>query len=265
LICQEMSFDMRFCRSFLTWTLSISGAVILHAQNLPASNTQFVAEAALPPVSSLFPEAAKTELPESPTPAVSNAITPEGSQAAGAAAWQPLTPAQRLILFWNDTYGSPGAFLALSAGSFVDQIRGIPAAWSDGNGYTRRFASNYGQLAARNVIHEGLAGATGLDPRYIPCNCKGTLRRSEHALKMTFMTYARNGRTTLDVPQIAGAYGSGMVSTYWYPHRSYSPWVQGVQFGHEEMGEVFVTNLVGEFSSDLKRALHLRAIGRVVQ
>lgn len=259
-----MSFDMRFCRSFLSWAISISGAVILHAQSLPNS-TPLVAEVALPPVSSLLPDTAKTELPESPTPSVSKASAPENNQPPGATAWQPLTPGQRLILFWNNTYNSPGAFLALSAGSLVDQMRGAPAAWSDGNGYTRRFASNYGQLAARNVIHEGLAGATGLDPRYIPCNCKGTLHRSAHALKMTFMTYARDGRTTLDVPQIAGAYGSGMVSTYWYPHHSYSPFVQGVQFGHEEMGEVFVTNLVGEFSSDLKRALHLSAIGRVVR
>ncbi len=69
---------------------------------------------------------------------------------------------------------------------------------------------------------------------------------------MTFTTYRQDGRLTLDVPQIAGAYGSGMISTYWYPHRLYSPLVQGVQFGHEQMGEVLVGNLVQEFGPDLQ-------------
>ncbi len=143
----------------------------------------------------------------------------------------------------------------------MDQIRHTPAKWDrDGSGYTRRFASEYGQLAARNVIHEGLAGLTGLDPRYTACRCNGTLRRSAHALKMTFTTYRQDGRLTLDVPQIAGAYGSGMVSTYWYPHRHYNPLVQGVQFGHEQMGEIMVGNLVKEFAPDLQRALHLHSI-----
>jgi hypothetical protein len=64
---------------------------------------------------------------------------------------------------------------------------------------------------------------------------------------------------TLDMPQIAGAYGSGIVSTYWYPHRQYSPLVQGVQFGHEQMGEVVIGNMVQEFGPSIKRALHVHA------
>jgi hypothetical protein len=172
----------------------------------------------------------------------------------------PLSRQERLILFWNDTYASPGAFAGLSAGALVDQIRHTPAKWDgDGSGYTRRFASEYGQLATRNVIHEGLAGVTGLDPRYSACNCRGLGHRSAHALLMTFTTYRQDGRLTLDVPQIAGAYGSGMISTYWYPHHQYRPLVQGVQFGHEQMGEIMVGRLVQEFSPDLKRALHLHA------
>src|ERR1700760_704356 len=97
----------------------------------------------------------------------------------------PLSRQERLLLFWNDTYASPGAFAGLSAGAFVDQVRHTPAKWDgDGSGYTRRFASEYGQLASRNVIHEGMAAIAGLDPRYTVCNCDGTLHRSTHALKM---------------------------------------------------------------------------------
>ena len=192
-------------------------------------------------------------------PQASLALAPSNS-APAAPPWQPLNGSQRLMLFWDDTYNSPGAFLALSIGALTAQATDTPAAWSkDSSGYTRRFASAYGQLAIRNAVNEGLAGATGLEPRYIPCHCSGSVKRTGHALKWTFVTYAQSGRTTLDIPQIAGAYGSGMVSTYWYPHRSYSPLVQGIEFGHEEMGEVFLDNVVQEFGSDIERALHLKS------
>jgi hypothetical protein len=177
---------------------------------------------------------------------------------AAGQTWEPLSGRARLALFWHDSYNSPGAFMALSVTALAGQIEDKPAQWSaDGSGYTRHFASAYGQLVASNVIHEGMAAVSGLDPRYVPCQCKGVFRRSRHALKMSFATYTHGGRLTLDVPQLAGAYGSGMISTYWYPHRLYNPLVQGVQFGHEEVGEVLVENLFQEFTSDLKSALHL--------
>ena len=64
--------------------------------------------------------------------------------------------------------------MGVSAGALVDQLRHTPAKWDgDGSGYTRRFASEYGQLATRNVIHDGLAGITGLDPRYVGMQMSG--------------------------------------------------------------------------------------------
>jgi hypothetical protein len=192
-------------------------------------------------------------------------VTPAISQAmplpAEPEAPRPLTGKDRLTLFLNDTYASPGAYAGLGAGAMIDQIRHTPAKWdADGSGYTRRFASEYGQLAIRNSVHDGLAAMVGLDPRYAACDCAGLWHRSGHALEMTFVNQRRDGRLVLDMPQIASAYGSGMVSTYWYPHHQYSPLVQGVQFGHEQMGEILINNLVQEFGPDLKRGLHLHAL-----
>jgi hypothetical protein len=82
---------------------------------------------------------------------------------------------------------------------------------------------------------------------------------------MTFTTYRQDGRLVLDMPQIAGAYGSGIVSTYWYPHRLYNPLVQGVQFGHEQMGEVLIGNLIQEFGPDIKRGLHLHSVASLTR
>jgi hypothetical protein len=253
---------MKFCQVVLIMTLGMAAGPVLEAQTVPAG-TVLVASEAMP--DGLFlPDLLAGSGHDSLLQGL--AMTPEISQAipkppAAPVPVHQLTKMDRLTLFWNDTYASPGAFVGLSAGALVDQVRHTPAKWdSDGSGYTRRFASEYGQLAARNVIHEGLAGIAGLDPRYSVCNCDGTLHRGAHALKMTFTTYRQDGRLTLDVPQIAGAYGSGMVSTYWYPHRLYSPLVQGVQFGHEQMGEVLIGNLIQEFGPDLKRSLHLHSL-----
>jgi len=258
---------MKFCRVVLIMTLGMTTEVMLQAQLLPEDSTHddtvLVASEALP--AGLFPDLLAASGHDALLQGLG--IAPEIVQAAPnppPEAPKPLTMEDRLTLLWTDTYASPGAFAGLAAGALADQIRNVPVKWNDdGNAYTRRFASEYGQLAARNVIHEGLAAVTGLDPRYPVCKCEGALHRTGHALQMTFTNYRKDGRLTLDVPQIAGAYGSGMVSTYWYPHHLYSPLVQGVQFGHEQMGEVFVGNLFQEFGPSLKQALHLHALSNL--
>ena len=55
-------------------------------------------------------------------------------------------------------------------------------------------------------------------------------RRTGHVLEMTFLTYDQHGRERLDPPQLVGAYGSGMLSTYWYP-KGFSPLVRGCRRG----------------------------------
>lgn len=257
---------MRTCRGL--FLLALSTSMFGHGQALPSTQMLVAGEfhARKP---ELFPKrmlSLEQPLPDAPVP------IPDGedfSSSSGQSriqwpgvwdhspAWRPLNGRERLALFWSDTYNSPGAFLALSMSALAGELENKPAQWStDGNGYTRQFASAYGQMAARNVVHEGLAAVTGQEPRYIPCGCKGTLRRTRYALKMTFVTYSRAGRLTVDVPQMAGAYASGMISTYWYPHRYYNPLVQGVQFGHEQVGQVFAENLFKEFSPTLKAAFH---------
>ncbi len=266
---------MKICRMVLLLTLGASAGAVGKAQMLPAgrllpagtslpADTVMVASETMPGGVELFPEMLASShqallqgLPM--TPAISEGVLSPPAKTETTP--KPLTGMDRLTLFWNESYASPGAFVGVSVGALVDQVRHTPAKWDgDGSGYTRRFASEYGQLATRNVIHDGLAAITGLDPRYVACKCQGTLRRSAHALKLTFTTYREDGRLTLDVPQIAGAYGSGMISTYWYPHNQFSPLVQGVQFGHEQMGEILVGNLVHEFGPDMQRHLHLHAL-----
>jgi hypothetical protein len=253
---------LKFCQVVLLMTLGITAEMGVSGQTLPADPIASPVLVATENPGVLFSSSRNSQLQSAPQdPTMTPAISPDTPSA-------PASPAGMTSprLFLNESYESPGAFAGLAAGAMVDQIRHTPAEWGQGgNGYTRRFASEYGQLAARNAIHDGLAGLTGLDPRYSTCRCSGTLRRSAHVLKMSFTTYRQDGRLTLDVPQLAGAYGSGILSTYWYPHTNYTPLGQGIMFGHEQMGEIMVGNLVREFAPDLRRGLHLHSIAAFIR
>ena len=161
-------------------TLGLAAGLALEAQTVPAG-TVMVASEAMP--DGMLPDLLAGSGHDSLLQGLG--IAPEISKAvaklpSAPVPVHPLTKMDRLTLFWNDTYASPGAFVGLSAGALIDQVRHTPSKWdSDGSGYTRRFASEYGQLAARNVIHDGLAGIAGLDPRYSVCNCAGTMHREQ--------------------------------------------------------------------------------------
>ncbi len=71
------------------------------------------------------------------------------------------------------------------------------------------------------------------------------------------MTRNNEGETRFDVPAIAGAYSSGMLSMYWYPHR-FSPLTDGVRVGNQQMGFYVGMNVLREFAPDVKRGLHLK-------
>ncbi len=89
-------------------------------------------------------------------------------------------------------------------------------------------------FTVQDAVHEGGDAALSYDPRYFRCRCSGFRRRSWNALEMSFLAFDKNGHKRIDFPQLIGAYGSGMLVTTWYPRR-YSPFVQGVQMGHQQM------------------------------
>jgi hypothetical protein len=115
----------------------------------------------------------------------------------------------------------------------------------------------FGVVTIQTSVHEALAAGMGLEPRYIACECKGFLPRTGHAIKMSFLTYDREGRSRIDLPSMAGAYAGGMISQYWYPSR-FDPLSDGVRVGTQQFGIHVALDIYREFKPDLKRALHLR-------
>jgi hypothetical protein len=160
----------------------------------------------------------------------------------------------------KETYLDPGAYASSLGEAGIVQALNYPSAWGGGlEGFGRRTASQYGLLVIQNSIHDGGAAVLGYEPRYFRCQCTGFIHRTGHALEMTFLTYDRHGHKRLDLPQLVGAYGSGIVSTYWSP-RTFSPLVQGVQTGHLQFGFVGAMHMVQEFSPEIKRMWPIRKV-----
>jgi hypothetical protein len=172
----------------------------------------------------------------------------------------PLTGKERWKFYVDETFASPLPYVAALGAGLALQAVGSPPEWGGGfKGYGRRAASEFGLLTTQSTIHDAGAAAFGYEPRYFSCKCTGAWRRTGHALEMSFLTYDGHGHKRLDLPQLMGAYGSGMISTLWYPKR-YSPLVQGVQTGHLQVGFVVGFHLYQEFSPEIQRKLHLGKI-----
>lgn len=183
------------------------------------------------------------------------AQTPTSNPAAAPGSGIPaaLTGKERWNFFLGETFRSYAPYVVSFGAGLAYQAFDYPKEWGGGfKGYGLRTAGQYGLLAAQNAIHDGGAAVLRYDPRYFSCACTGPWRRTGHALKMSFLTYDEKGHKRLDLPQLVGAYGSGMLSAFWYPKR-YSPLVQGMQAGHMQFAFVLGTHLFQEFSPELKR------------
>jgi hypothetical protein len=164
----------------------------------------------------------------------------------------PLTADERWQNFWNGTLLSPLSYVGVFGGALGQELAGQPHQWGTGfSGYVNRAGVNLVQFGAQETIHQGGATLMHTDPRYLPCGCSGGIHRTWHALEMSFLTYRDDGRKTLDLPQLAGAYGGAIIAEIPYPSH-YSPLVQGVQNGHIQVGANVAINLFKEFTPEFR-------------
>lgn len=179
--------------------------------------------------------------------------TAQSSPAPDDPGYVPLTVKQRSNRFFEEYLGSPFTYIAAAGAASGGQIGNDPKEWTRSwKGYGKRVGTTFALFTIDTGVHEAGDGMLGLDPRYFRCNCRGGRRRTWNAVEMSFLAYNGRGRKRIDFPQLAGAYGSGMIVTTWYPNR-YDPLVQGVQMGHQQMGLAVGVNLIREYSPELKR------------
>jgi hypothetical protein len=202
----------------------------------------------MPTVSSPTNSAAQPDDSES-----ANQTLPDAPRPLNNYGYVPLTADERWRKFWNGTLLSPLSYVGVFGGALGQELAGQPHQWGTGfSGYVKRAGVNLVQFGAQETIHQGGAALMHTDPRYLPCRCRGSIHRSWHALEMSFLTYRNDGSKTIDLPQLAGAYGGAIIAEIPYPSH-YSPLVQGVQNGHIQVGANVAINLFREFSPELHR------------
>jgi hypothetical protein len=142
------------------------------------------------------------------------------------------------------------ASLAAAGGT---QLTKDPPEWGQGvEGYSKRAGSLFATFAIQATVQEGAAAALRYDPRHLRCECQGVGHRLAHALVWSFLTKNDGGETRFNVPVVAGAYAAGMLPILWYPDR-YNPLKDGFRRGSQQLGFAVGTNIIVEFSPELKR------------
>jgi hypothetical protein len=182
-----------------------------------------------------------------PTSSVGSAPSPS----AIPPAWlPPLTAGEKV---GRRTLGLVGP-LTLFGSSFsagLGQLRDKPPEWGQGSaGFARRFANAEGFAATHNMIALGFDLGFHLDPRYrrIPQGKFGS--RLRNAVAQTFLAYNDSGHRRINVSEIAGDIGAGLIANTWEPPQSNS-FGKGLTRGILALGYHTLRNIAAEFLPDL--------------
>lgn len=182
-----------------------------------------------------------------------SADPPEAQPATQAEPYAPMTAQERWHAYLHDNFTGPASVVGFFGSAALGQLGREPREWGLGpRGYWHRVGNHMGRAAIRGSIQSGLAAAMGYDTRYHRLEGRKGIVRAGHALRRTLFTQNEAGRSVIDVPTLAGVYGSDMLATFWHPSR-YTPLGRGLQAGNFGVGFQAAGNLAKEFGPDLKR------------
>jgi hypothetical protein len=163
---------------------------------------------------------------------------------------------QRLKLYTNQTYLTPGIYIKTVLFSLHDHLVDSPKEWN-GNigGFAKRLGNRQLQFIIQSSVSSVGNGMLGWEPRYDRCRCDGKWHRVRHAVIRNFVTYdrAENALRPQLMPYV-GTFTASALATTWLPGNP-SWQVKGYQAA---ITQVFVgagINVIGEFGPEIARIL----------
>lgn len=100
----------------------------------------------------------------------------------------------------------------------VDQLRNDPVEWGKGwRGYGKRAASDIGEFYIQELTTEGLADVMNHPLDYAPCDCRDFGVRFDNAMRGALFDKMADGKQSLAVPRIVGAYVGSFAQAAWRP------------------------------------------------
>ena len=146
-----------------------------------------------------------------------------------------------------DAFGPyPFSVSAIDAG--INQEENSPPEWKQGaEGYSRRFASDFGTSAISTTTRYALAQVFREDTLYYRCACKGVFPRFGHAVISTFTgRHGDDGHRAFSFPALVAPYAGTMTAVYgWYPRRYDA--MDGFRMGNYSLLGYVAENLALEF------------------
>ncbi len=137
--------------------------------------------------------------------------------ASSSATIAPLSVPEKFESRILSTFG-PTKLIVVGFEAAYDQVTNTPSEWKQGaEGYGKRYASQFGESAARQFFAFGLEATLHQDPRYFPSGEKGFWRRTKNALKQTFVARRDSGDDQFAYARIGSALGAAFLANTWQP------------------------------------------------
>ncbi|HEX6896677.1 MAG TPA: hypothetical protein VF146_15460 [Bryobacteraceae bacterium] len=175
-----------------------------------------------------------------------------------APAGQPVRQGERKN-FVRRTF-SPMAAGKSAMGAGVTQATNTPSEWGQGAaGFAKRFGSAFGKHIVKNAIKYPAAKAFHEEFSYHRSDKTGFGPRLKYALTGTIITHkTTTGKRTLSKSELAGAFGSGLISRAWQPASTRTVGM-GFASGGITLGVDAAGNVLREFWPEIR---HPHATGQ---
>jgi hypothetical protein len=150
-------------------------------------------------------------------PAVLFGQNPPAPAPASSATIAPLSVPEKFESRIISTFG-PTKLVVIGLVAGYDQITNTPSEWRQGaEGYGKRYASEFGTQAARQMFAFTLETTLHQDPRYFPSGEKGFGRRFKSVIKQTFVARRDSGSDQFAYARIGSALGASFLANTWQP------------------------------------------------
>jgi hypothetical protein len=137
--------------------------------------------------------------------------------------FKPMTEGERFHNFVAGTFNIESIVRAAAGAAFL-QATNTPSEWGQGGeGYARRFASDYGQHIIRQTIMYGASDLLHEDNRYLPSERTGAMPRLKYAVESTFLARKDDGRRRLSYSRLGGIVATAFISREWQPDSTRGP------------------------------------------
>ncbi len=148
---------------------------------------------------------------------------------------------------------SPAAAGRAGMGAAVTQATNTPSEWGQGAaGYGKRLGSAFGKHLVKRGIQYPVAKMFHEQLGYQRSRKRGFGPRLEHALTATVITHkTTTGKRTVSKGELAGAFGSGLISRAWQPASTRGVG-SGVASGGITLGVDAAGNVVREFWPEIR-------------